>query len=53
MSGSISIPGNPSDPNDPYYRRICFICQEEAKPKQEHLKNYGAIVCLSCRAFFR
>ena len=55
MSETLSIPGtsDPCDPNDPFYKRVCFVCSEEAKPNQEHLRNYGAIVCLSCRAFFR
>jgi hypothetical protein len=42
-----------NDPNDPLYLKFCFVCKEEAPPDKEHFKNYGGIVCLSCRAFFR
>lgn len=43
----------PADPRDPIFLTICYVCQEEAKPGQEHLRNYGGIVCYSCRAFWR
>ena len=42
-----------NNPNDPLYLKFCFVCKEEAPPDKEHYKNYGGIVCLSCRAFFR
>ena len=41
------------DPKDSYFLRFCFVCNEEAPPDKEHYSNYGGIVCLSCRAFFR
>ncbi len=41
------------NPRDPRYLRICFACTEEAKEGKDHLKNYGGIVCFSCRAFWR
>lgn len=41
------------NPKDPKYLKICFVCSEEAKSGKEHRKNYGAIVCFSCRAFWR
>jgi len=43
----------PSNPNDKCYLIICFVCRDVAKPGQEHLRNYGGIVCYSCRAFWR
>ena len=41
------------DPTSPYYLTYCYVCTEEAKPNLEHIRNYGAIVCFSCRAFWR
>jgi len=41
------------NPKDKRFLKYCFVCTEEAKPGKEHLKNYGGIVCLSCRAFWR
>ena len=41
------------DPRHERYLKICYVCTEEAKPGQEHLRNYGGIVCYSCRAFWR
>lgn len=41
------------NPRDPKYLRVCFVCTEEAKEGKDHLKNYGGIVCFSCRAFWR
>ena len=43
----------PSNPRSNYYLVVCFVCQEVAKPNQEHSLHYGGIVCYSCRAFFR
>ncbi len=43
----------PEDPRNEFYLKICFVCQEPAKPGTEHLRNYGGIVCYSCRAFWR
>ncbi len=43
----------PENPSDPIYHKICFVCQEAAKPGTDHLRNYGGIVCYSCRAFWR
>lgn len=50
---SVEIRGQPEDPRDKYYLQVCFVCNESAKPGQEHLRNYGGIVCYSCRAFWR
>ena len=41
------------DPRHEVYLKICYVCQEQAKPGSEHLRNYGGIVCYSCRAFWR
>lgn len=41
------------NPKDQKFLRVCFVCTEAAKPDKEHLKNYGGIVCFSCRAFWR
>jgi len=41
------------DPKDKFYLKFCFVCSEEAKAGKEHLKNYGGIVCFSCRGFWR
>jgi len=43
----------PEDPNDIYYITNCYACKAVAKPDQEYIRNYGGIVCFSCRAFFR
>jgi hypothetical protein len=43
----------PDDPRNERYLTICYVCQEESKAGQEHLRNYGGIVCYSCRAFWR
>jgi hypothetical protein len=43
----------PPDPSHEIYLKTCFVCQELAKPGQEHIRNYGGIVCFSCRQFFR
>jgi hypothetical protein len=52
--GSVSLKeGHPDDPRDKYYLTVCFVCHDMAKPGQEHLRNYGGIVCYSCRAFWR
>ena len=52
--GSVSLKeGHPDDPRDKYYLTVCFVCDDLAKPGQEHLRNYGGIVCYSCRAFWR
>jgi len=41
------------NPKDKKYLTICFVCHDLAKPGTEHLRNYGGIVCYSCRAFWR
>ena len=43
----------PDDPRDARFLTVCYVCTEEAKPDQEHLRNYGGVVCYSCRAFWR
>jgi hypothetical protein len=43
----------PHDPGHELYLKTCYVCQELAKPGQEHIRNYGGIVCFSCRQFFR
>jgi len=43
----------PENPQHPYYLKVCYGCQEPAKPNQVHTPHYGGTVCLSCRAFFR
>jgi hypothetical protein len=43
----------PEDPNDPYYLTNCYVCKDVAKPFEEFIRNYGGLVCFSCRAFFR
>lgn len=43
----------PSDPHNKCYLTICYVCRDVAKSGQEHLRNYGGIVCYSCRAFWR
>lgn len=43
----------PEDPSDKMFLTICFVCMDIAKPGHEHLRNYGGIVCYSCRAFWR
>ena len=43
----------PNDPDDDYYLLYCFVCEEMAKPGQSHMRNYGGVVCFSCRQFFR
>jgi hypothetical protein len=43
----------PQDPSDNYYLTNCYACKAIAKLDQEYIRNYGGIVCLSCRAFFR
>jgi len=42
-----------SNPKDPRFLKECFVCTENAKEGKYHLKNYGGIVCFSCRAFWR
>ena len=42
-----------ADPTHPYFLTFCYVCSEEAKTNGEHIRNYGAIVCFSCRAFWR
>jgi hypothetical protein len=40
----------PEDPGHEYYRRICFVCQEEAKPNQvnpDALLTITPNVCLA------
>lgn len=39
------------DPNANIYQRVCFICKETSK--EDYMMQYGALSCLSCRAFFR
>jgi hypothetical protein len=41
------------NPSDKTFLKICFVCKDKAKAGQEHLRNYGGIVCYSCRAFWR
>ena len=41
------------DPFNKIFLKFCFVCQEQARPGSEHLKNYGGVVCYSCRAFWR
>jgi hypothetical protein len=41
------------NPRSEIFLKVCFVCQEPAKPGTEHLRNYGGIVCYSCRAFWR
>ena len=41
------------NPALPIYQTTCFVCKEEAKSGETHSIQYGGIVCLSCRAFFR
>jgi len=41
------------NPSDKVFLKICFVCKDVAKSGQEHLRNYGGIVCYSCRAFWR
>jgi hypothetical protein len=41
------------NPQDPKYLLICYVCTEKAKEGKYHLRNYGGIVCFSCRAFWR
>lgn len=43
----------PTDPNDRYFLTHCYVCQARAKPEQEFIRNYGGVVCFSCRAFWR
>ena len=43
----------PTDPNDSFYLTNCFACKAIAKPDQEYIRNYGGVVCFSCRAFWR
>ena len=43
----------PNDPDDDYFLLNCFVCEELAKPGQSHMRNYGGVVCFSCRQFFR
>ena len=43
----------PPEPCHEFYLKTCYVCQELAKPGQEHIRNYGGIVCFSCRQFFR
>lgn len=38
-------------PTDKVCLKICFVCKDVAKYDQGHMKNYGGIVCFSCRAF--
>jgi hypothetical protein len=53
LKAKMEIAGPPSDPGDIYYLKVCYVCGEIAKPGQTHLRNYGGIVCLGCRQFFR
>jgi len=41
------------NPTDKAFLKVCFVCKDIAKSGQEHLRNYGGIVCYSCRAFWR
>jgi len=43
----------PENPHDKYYLTHCYACQAIAKPQQEFIRNYGGLVCFSCRAFWR
>jgi len=43
----------PVNPSDLYFLKVCFVCGEIAKSGQTHMRNYGGIVCLGCRQFFR
>ena len=40
-------------PSHERFLKVCFVCRAEPKADQEHIRNYGGIVCFSCRAFFR
>jgi len=42
-----------NNPKDPRFLKECFVCTDNAKEGKDHLKNYGGIVCFSCRAFWR
>jgi len=42
-----------NDPKDPKFLKVCFVCTENAKEGKVHLRNYGGIVCFSCRAFWQ
>lgn len=53
VEGCGSTADLPGDPNAKCYLTICFVCRDVAKSGQEHLRNYGGIVCYSCRAFWR
>ena len=51
---STSLESKTSDldnPKNPYYLKVCFICKETTT--KEHCTHYGALACISCRAFFR
>ena len=55
-AGQFAPPGQrvrPLNPRSNYYLIVCYVCQEMAKPNQEHTLHYGGIVCFSCRAVFR
>jgi hypothetical protein len=33
----------PTDPNDPYFFKNCFVCQEVARPDQVRYRNNLAL----------
>jgi len=43
----------PDNPKAKVYLNVCFVCRAPSKPGSYHLRNYGAVVCFSCRAFWR
>ena len=42
-----------SDPKDEFWLTTCFVCGNKAKDGEKHIRNYGGVVCFSCRQFFR
>ena len=42
-----------SDPNDDFFLTTCFVCSNKAKNGEKYIRNYGGVVCFSCRQFFR
>ena len=42
----------PANPQDKYYLKNCFVCQEKAAAGKDHSRHYLGLVCLSCKAFF-
>ena len=40
-------------PDEGFFLKNCYVCSRKPKGSENHLKNYGGVVCYCCRQFFR